>query len=479
MNSKLEFAGVFIGGSWTPTSQRVPITNPWDGSIVGQAPLGGQEHLDLAVRAAQSAFLKTRRQAPYERAEVLRRVADAVESRRSDFVDCIVAEAGKPVSLAEAEVTRAFQTFTLASEEARRDGGEWLNMQATINGRGQVGMCRRFPVGIVYGISPFNFPLNLVAHKLAPCLATGNTFILKPAPKTPLTAYLLAEVLQNAGLVPGQFNVVSVANTDAGYLVGDSRVAMTSFTGSSAVGWALKERCGRQKLLLELGGNAAVVIHSDADLTLAARAVATGGFAYAGQSCISVQRVLVQESIYTEFRNRLIASVREKAVAGDPRNPKTIVGPVIDSHAVERLQSWIAAAVSGGARIVTGGKWSGSVLEPTVLESVRSDMDVCAKEAFGPLVTLQPYGEFSQALEQVNDSPYGLQAGVFTRDFRNAFLAFETLEVGGVMINNVPTFRVENMPYGGVKQSGFGREGVRYAMEEMTEPRSLIWNLSD
>ena len=456
------------------TGESLEIRNPANGELVGQSSLGTLEHLEAAVTAARQAFTVTRRQSLHERAEVLLRVVQELEARRAAFVDRIVSESGKPVTLAEAEVTRAIATFATAADEAKRIQGEVLSMDAFPTGHGHMGLARRFPMGVVYGLTPFNFPLNLVAHKVAPCLASGNTLIVKPAPKTPLTALLLAEVMEAAGVPQGQVNVVVCRNELAGHLVGDPRVAMTSFTGSPTVGWMLKERCQRQKIALELGGNAAAIVHEDADIEAAVRLIATGGFSYAGQSCISVQRVLIHQPIYNRFRDLFVDYVLRKVVVGDPRDRSTLVGPMIDQGSVDRVLSWVKSALAQGARVLTGGTANGPFLQPTVLEDVRSDMDVCAKEVFGPLVTLQPYSDFSNALALANDSEFGLQAGVFTQDIRRALQAFESLEVGGVMINNVPTFRVENMPYGGVKASGFGREGIRYAMEEMTELRSLI-----
>jgi acyl-CoA reductase-like NAD-dependent aldehyde dehydrogenase len=467
-------AGLWIGGEWITPPQQVAVHNPATGEPVGLSAVGTWAHLDLAVAAAQRAFAVSRRVAPYERAELLLRIAEGVERRQAELSRLIVAESGKPVTLAEAEVKRAVNTFTVAAEEARRFAGEVLSMEAFGSGKGHQGWARRFPVGIVYGISPFNFPLNLVAHKLAPCLATGNSLILKPAPKTPLTAWLLAEILGAAGVPPGQVNIVTCSNEDAGHLVGDPRVAMTSFTGSPEVGWRIKERAGRQKVTLELGGNAAVVVHEDADLDFGIPAIASGAFANAGQSCISVQRILVHRPIYAQFRQRLLDHVARAVVVGDPQDRRTVVGPMIDIQAVTRTLELIRGAVEGGARVIAGGTAQGLFLKPTILEEVSDAMPICSQEAFAPVVNLQVYDRFEDALARVNDSRFGLQAGLFTRDLTRAFQAFETLEVGGVLINNVPTFRVENMPYGGIKASGFGREGVRYAMEEMTEIRSMI-----
>lgn len=466
--------GLWIGGKWIATSDTVTIVNPANGDPVGLSAVGTRAHLDQAVVAAIEAFRHCRQSPSFERAELLLRIAREVERQQVQFASLIVAESGKPSTLAEAEVQRAIHTFTCAAEEARRFVGEALSMDAFRSGKGHQGWTRRFPIGTVYGISPFNFPLNLVAHKLAPCLATGNALILKPAPKTPLTAWLLAEVLSNAGVPAGQVNVVTCSNEEAGYLVGDPRIAMTSFTGSPQVGWKLKERAGRQKVVLELGGNAAVVVHEDAVLDAAIPSIAYGAFANAGQSCISVQRVFVHRPIYAEFRERFLSYVRQEVRMGDPQDRRTLVGPMIDRPAVDRTLDLIRDAAAAGASVLCGGGADGQFLPPTVLEKVTDKMSICTREVFAPVAVLQPYDTFGEALDRVNASEFGLQAGVFTSDLNRALLAFEVLEVGGVLVNDVPTFRVENMPYGGVKASGLGREGVRYAMEEMTEIRSMI-----
>jgi glyceraldehyde-3-phosphate dehydrogenase (NADP+) len=469
---------LWIGGQWRQTETSKDVVNPATGELLARVPLGDLAMVEAALSAALDAFPHVRKQSPHERTGSLHAVAKGIEERRAEFAEIIVAEAGKPITFAEAEVARAIMTFTAAAEEARRQHGEVLSMDAFPSGQGHFGMTRRFPLGVIYGISPFNFPLNLVAHKVAPCLATGNTMVLKPATKTPLTALLLGEVLEKAGVFPGQINIVTCPNELAGHLVGDPRVKMVSFTGSPAVGWQLKAKCGKQRITLELGGNAGVIVHEDADLASAVPAIATGGFAYAGQSCISVQRVFVHAAIYAEFRDRFVAHVREKVRAGDPRLRETVVGPMIEQAAADRICDWINDAVKAGAGVIAGGKANGPFVEPTVLENVAPYLDICAQEVFAPVVTLHRYEQFEHALAGVNDSTFGLQAGVFTQSLQCAWQAFSALDVGGVLINNVPTFRVENMPYGGVKDSGFGREGIRYAMEEMTEVKSLIVRLN-
>ena len=469
---------LLIDNQWVSTAERLPVVNPFTGEEFASAPLGNREHVAAAIAAAHAAFPKVRATPAHARARLLSKVAALIEQRRDEFVETIIAEAGKPVAFAEAEVARAMMTFTIAAEEARRQHGELLDMDALPSGEGHFGLARRFPIGVIAAITPFNFPLNLVVHKVAPCLATGNTMVVKPATKTPLTALLLAEVLVEAGMPAGQVNFVTCGNEDAAELITDQRVKKVTFTGSPVVGWKLKEQCGKKKITLELGGNAGVIVHSDADLDAAIPAIANGAFGQAGQSCISVQRIVVHESIYEVFRARFSAYIAEKVKAGDPMDRANIIGPMITRHALAATVARIEDAIHAGAGIVCGGNVTGNCLEATVLENAAAHLPICAEEAFAPVCTLHRYGDFEEALAFVNASDFGLQAGVYTRDLKLAMRAYETLEVGGVLINQVPTFRVENMPYGGVKDSGFGREGVRYAMAEMTELRSLILRLA-
>ena len=465
---------LLIDGAWVAAAASAPVFNPYTGEEIARAPLGGAAEIEAALAAAHAAFPQVRGMAGHARAEILLAVARAIEARKAEFVATIVSEAGKPVVFAEAEVARAAMTFTAAAEEARRAHGELLPVDAYPSGDGHLGLVRRFPLGVIAAITPFNFPLNLVAHKVAPALATGNTMVVKPATKTPLTALLLAEVLQAAGVPAGQINFVTCSNDDAAQLVTDARVKKVTFTGSPAVGWRLKELCGKKRITLELGGNAGVIVHADADVAAAVPMIATGAFAYAGQSCISVQRVVVHASRYDEFRAALVAHIAAKVQTGDPWERTTVVGPMITEQARDAVRERIAAALASGARLVCGGEIRGRCLEATVLENADAGLAICAEEAFAPVMTLHRYADFEGALAFVNASDFGLQAGVFTRDLTLALRAYEALEVGGVLINQVPTFRVENMPYGGIKDSGFGREGVRYAMEEMTELKSLI-----
>ncbi len=465
---------LLLHGEWIETGASLPVVDPFTGEKLAQVPLGDAATLDAAVASSRRAFHEVRATPAHIRSARLQAVARGIEARKAQFVETIVSEAGKPVTYAEAEVARAVMTFTAAAEEARRQNGEVLDMDAFPPGEGHIGITRRFPIGVVAGITPFNFPLNLVAHKVAPAIATNNCIVIKPAMKCPLSALLLGETLMEAGVPSGQVNVVTCTNEHVSRLVADDRVAMISFTGSPTVGWALKAQAGKKKVVLELGGNAAAVVHSDADWRAAIPTIASGAFGYAGQSCISVQRIFVHESIYAEFREAFIAHTREKVRAGNPRDRATVIGPMITADAARRVRAQIDLAVAAGARFALHVAGDGAMLGPVILEDVPADAAANSCELFAPVATLQRYTDFDEAVRMVNNSDFGLQAGIFTRDLTLAMRAHEQLEVGAVLVNQVPTFRVENMPYGGIKDSGFGREGIRYAMEEMTEIRGLI-----
>jgi acyl-CoA reductase-like NAD-dependent aldehyde dehydrogenase len=468
--------GFYLDGKWLTEGERFEVLAPYDRAVVGGSYRATAVHAEAAVRAAQRAFQITRKMAGYERQAILRAISEGIGKRREEFAHLIALEAGKPIRTARAEVDRAVFTFAVAAEEATRIGGEWLPLDWQASTAGRAGIIRRFALGPILAITPFNFPLNLVAHKVAPAIAAGCTTVLKPAPQTPLTSLLLAEVCEQAGLPAGALNVLPLANQEAEKLVGDDRLKMLTFTGSVPVGWALKGKSGKKKVTLELGGNAAVIVHCDADVDVAADRCVVGGFSYAGQSCISVQRIYVQRSIQEQFLARLLAGVRKLQV-GDPLNEATDVGPMISEEAARRAASWIEEAVAGGAKLHAGGKREGAVLQPTVLTNVRAEMKVSCEEVFAPVVIIESYDEFGDAIRRVNDSPFGLQAGVFTRDSKLLFSAFENLEVGGVIVGDMSAFRIDHMPYGGVKDSGIGREGLRYAIEEMTEPRILVLHL--
>lgn len=402
-------------------------------------------------------------------------MADGISRRSIELAELIAREAGKPIKAARLEVERSVLTFRTAAEEAKRINGEVIPLDWMTASEGRFGIVRRFPVGPISGITPFNFPLNLVAHKVAPALAAGNSIILKPAPQAPLTSLKLGEIFLEAEGPSGAFNIVPCDVENADPLVTDERIKMLSFTGSPAVGWMLKSRAGKKKVALELGGNAGVIVHSDADLDFAATRIVQGGFGYAGQTCISVQRVLVEQTVLDSFLEKLISKVQTLRL-GNPLDEATDVGPVIGDRDAERIGNWIDEAVAGGARILAGGSRQGRMIQPTVLTRTHPSMAVNCNEVFGPVVTVEPYDEFDAAIEQLNDSVFGLQAGVFTDTLGLAMKAYERLELGGVVIGDIPTFRVDHMPYGGVKDSGLGREGLRYAIEEMTEPRLLVLN---
>jgi glyceraldehyde-3-phosphate dehydrogenase (NADP+) len=452
--------------------------SPFTGNPIAEVCQAGETDVEEAMASSASAAPVMGALPSHARYNVLQEMAALLYRRRDEFASIITAEAGKPSSDAKREVNRAVQTFTIAAEEAKRIAGEVVPLDWTPNTDSFLGMVRRFPIGPVLGITPFNFPLNLVAHKVAPALAAGNPILIKPAPQTPLTALLLGEVALEAGLPPGGLNVVPCENIQAERMVVDPRFKLLSFTGSAAVGWMLKAKCGKKKVTLELGGNAGVIIEPDADLDLAAQRCATGGFGYAGQTCISVQRVLVHHSVADLFTTKLLLQVA-RLKAGDPSDDTTVVGPLIDPAATQRVEAWVEEAVAQGARVLLGGKRLGTVLEATVLTNVKPDMKVSCQEVFGPVVTVSSYRTFSDAIAALNQSDYGLQAGIFTQDINKIFHAFRHLEVGAVVANEIPTFRADHMPYGGVKDSGLGREGVKAAIEDMTEPRLLVMNLKE
>lgn len=468
--------GFFVDGRWKEDGDIVEIHSPYDGTLIARVTQGRKQHAEAAIAAAVKAFGTTRRLPAFERQRVLRRISASMAERKEEFARTLAQEAGKPIKAARIEVDRAVFTFNVAAEESTRIYGEFLPLDWQEFTAGRWGIVRRFPLGPIAGITPFNFPINLVAHKVAPAIAAGCPMVLKPAPQTPLCSLLLAECVQQAGWPDGGLNVLPLSNEDASLLVTDDRIKLISFTGSVPVGWDIKRRAGKKKVVLELGGNAAVIVHNDADLAYAAERCVTGGFAYAGQTCISVQRILVEHSVYGKFTDLLVQGVKTLKT-GDPLDESTDVGPLIRESDAIRTATWIDEAVRAGARLLTGGHRYNLIVEPTVLTGTKIDMKVNCQEIFGPVVTVEPYSDFDQALRQVNNSSYGMQAGIFTRDAKLLFQAYEELEVGGVIAGDVPSFRIDHMPYGGVKDSGMGREGLRYAIEEMTEPKLLVMNL--
>jgi acyl-CoA reductase-like NAD-dependent aldehyde dehydrogenase len=467
--------GFLLDGKWRNDGERIEVFSPGTRQRVGVTYRATSTDAEAAIRAAARAFEVTRRMGGYERQRVLRAISSGIEKHSEELARMVALEAGKPIKTSRVEVDRAIFTFSVAAEEAVRVGGEYLPLDWQASTAGRWGIVRRFPLGPIAAITPFNFPINLVAHKVAPAIAAGCTIVLKPAPQTPLTALRLAQIIEQAGWPAGALNVLPLSNEDAGILVSDDRLKLLSFTGSTAVGWALKKKSGKKRVVLELGGNAGVVICADANLEYAADRCVIGGYGYAGQSCISVQRILVEGSAHEKFLSLLIARV-QKLKVGNILDESTDVGPLISEEAAQRVIQWIEEAVRDGAKIVCGGHRNGAMVTPTVLTNTKPDMRVNCMEIFGPVVTVEKFSDYEESLNTLNRSEFGLQAGVFTRDFKRITRAFETLEVGGLMIGEVPTFRIDHMPYGGAKDSGLGREGLRYAIEEMTEPRLLAVN---
>lgn len=472
MTKKHDF---LIGRKWTGTAQTLPIINPYTQEAFAELSLASPDEVDQAITLAVETFKTTRNLPSSARRDICQQISDGIAKRKEEFARTLAQESGKPLIYARGEVERSISTFRIAAEEATRINGEVLNLDITEPAKNKTGFTKRFPIGVVSGISPFNFPLNLVSHKVAPALAVGNPIVLKPALSTPLTALKLGEVILESDAPEGAFSVVTCQNQDATALVEDPRIRLVSFTGSPAVGWDIKKRAGKKRTILELGGNAGVIIEPDADLDEAARRVCFGAFAYSGQVCISVQRTYVHESVFKPFMDKLLAETG-KLQKGDPLDESTTFGPMIDLKNAERIESWVQEALDDGAELITGGKRDGAFYDATILTNVPRDKKVVCQEAFGPLLVVEPYSDFQAALDTINDSVFGLQAGVFTNQLDKAMRAFHQLEVGGVILNDVPTFRVDNMPYGGVKDSGFGREGVRYTIEEMTEIKLLVMN---
>jgi len=465
----------YCAGEWRTSDQKLEVKNPYNDDIIGVTSFATEEDYEDAVAAAETAFEEMRRLGTYERAQILQKLTDGLAAREDEIARMIALEAGKPLRDARAEAARGVFTFQTAVEEAKRIGGEVIPLDLMASSAGRFGITRRFPIGPIAGISPFNYPLNLALHKIAPAIAAGNTIVLKPPTRDPLTMLLIAEILADAGLPKGAVSVMPMDRATGDRLVTDDRFKLLSFTGSPAVGWDMKSRAGKKKVVLELGGNAGVIVDQDANLDFAATRIRTGAFSYAGQVCISVQRAYIHRARFEEFSTKLVEQVQAMKI-GDPLDEMTDLGPMIDDKAAQRTEEWVKQAVEEGAHILTGGKAEGRFFQPTVLTDARRTSFVCSREAFAPLVNLFPFDDFEEALTEVNDSVYGLQAGVFTASLEHALHAFETLEVGGVMINDIPTYRIDHMPYGGVKDSGLSREGLRYAIEDMTEPRLMVVN---
>ncbi len=452
-----------------------PIIDPWSGETLGEQLHAGPEAVDRALGLAWGARAACAALPAHRRAAILHGIVEGLQARRDDLIDAIVAEAGKPVRFARGEVERCIQTFTFAAEEAKRSQGETVAMDAVAAGEGRLGLVQRFPAGVVVGIAPFNFPLNLVAHKVAPAIAAGCPWVIKPGDPTPTPALILAELAIQAGWPEDGAHVLLLSRDHAPLLVSDERPAVLSFTGSDRVGWKIKSQAGKKRVLLELGGSAAVLVQPGADLDAAADRITTGAYAYAGQVCISVQRVLAHQDIATELSDRLAVRVGRDLAWGDPNDEATISGPMIREDEADRVVSWLDRAQAAGARVLAGGgREDRRLLRPVLLDRVDHDQDLYRREVFGPAMLIEPYTDLADGIAKANDGPWGLQAGVFTPDVGDLFACMRGLEVGGIIHDDVPTFRVDHMPYGGVKDSGLGREGLKYAIAEYTEPRLLV-----
>ncbi len=470
---------LFIDGQSVDTSDQYELRYPYNGDLVGTVARAGEDETDAAIAGAARAYGETRKLSRARRAEILTAMSRGVAERRSEFERAITLGTGKPIDYARAEVARTIGVLALAAEEARRFGENAEPIDFEAHTSGAVGMVERFPIGPISAIAPFNFPLNLVTHKVAPAIATGNTMVVKPPPQCPGPALMLAELAHDAGLPRGALNVISADPPVAERLATDDRIKMVSFTGSARVGWDLKAKAGNKRVALELGGNGGLIVDEGADLEYAAARTARGAFVHAGQVCLSVQRIFVHRSVYFAFLKHLVDAT-ERLGVGDPMDERTIVGPLISSAAADRVMEWIGEAKAAGAGILTGDRREGNVIAPTLIELSEPKLHrlrAWCEEIFGPVATVEPINSFAQGVAATNDSPYGLQAGVFTNNLEHAFMAFREIEAGAVIVGDTGVFRVDTYPFGGVKGSGVGREGVRWAMESMTEPRMLVLSL--
>jgi acyl-CoA reductase-like NAD-dependent aldehyde dehydrogenase len=464
-----------VGKEWRSSSEKEPNKNPYTGKVIADISQALPQDVEDAISCAIEAFEHTKKMPAFKRAEILLHIASRINKERKEIAMTIAEESGKPISQAFVEVDRAVFTFTTAAEEAKRIYGETVPLDLASHSERRWSLTRRFPIGAISGISPFNYPLNLIAHKFAPSFASGNTMIFKPPPQAPITGLRLAQIVLDAGAPPGAFNVLPCKVEVAEQLVTDERIKMLSFTGSSRVGWDLKNKAGKKKVVLELGGNAGVIVDRTANLDFALKRIAFGAFAYAGQVCIKVQRMFVHEDIYDDYLLRFKEAIKSLKV-GNPLEDDTVVGPLIDSSAADRVESWIEEAKQGGANVLHGGGRKGSVIEPTLLSNTLPDMKVYCEEIFGPVATIHRYRDIQEAIDGVNDSVFGLQAGIFSNDYRNIFYAYDQIDVGSVIVNDIPTYRIDTMPYGGIKNSGYGREGLKYAIESMTELKLMVLN---
>ncbi|MFC7062720.1 aldehyde dehydrogenase family protein [Halobacillus seohaensis] len=469
---------LYIDGEWVKTSDQLEVLNKYTQDTYVKVAKASEKEVDLAVSAAERAFKKDT-MSPYQRYEILKRVSELLQENKEELARNITMEAGKPLKQARTEVDRAALTFEISAEEAKRIHGEGVPVEAAPGSENRMAFTIKVPVGVVGAISPFNFPINLVAHKIAPAIAAGNAVVLKPASKTPISSLKLAELFHEAGLPKGFLNVVVGSGSTVGnQMMEDSRIQLYTFTGSAEVGMKLKQNTGLNKLILELGNNSPVIIDKEADIAAAAKNSAAKSFAFAGQVCISVQRLYIHEEVKEEFQNKFIEAVKKLKI-GDPNDPDTDVGPMIAEDEAIRTEQWIEEAKQAGAKVVYGGQREGALVYPTVLSNVKPDMKVVCEEIFAPVVTLIPFTNIEDCIEEVNKSPYGLQGGIFTQNLDTAFYAAKNVQVGGFMINDASQYRVDLMPYGGVKDSGWGKEGPKYSIEEMTEERLVVMNLKN
>ncbi|MEZ4668640.1 MAG: aldehyde dehydrogenase family protein [Anaerolineae bacterium] len=457
------------------STRETPVINPYDGSVVGHVPESSEQDVRDAIQRATDAAPVMAAMSAHQRGAILNKAADIIAGQVDELARIMARENGKPMKYSRGEAARAVDTFNFAADEARRLHGETIPLDAAAGGVGKIGYYVRVPVGVVAAITPFNFPLNLSVHKLAPAIAAGCTVVMKPAPATPMTVLRLAEIMQEAGLPAGAFEVVTGGADVGGWLTTDPRINLISFTGSPAVAHHITKTAGLRRVVLELGGNAATIVEEDANIDAAVNRTVMGSFSYSGQVCISVQRIYIHRKRYDEFRQKFLEAT-QKLKMGDPLSDQTDIGPLINDVAGERLESWLGEAVTQGAKVVAGGKREGRMFQPTVLENVNEGMQVMCAEVFGPVVSLVPYDDFEDALSAADESSFGLQAGVYTRDLNKAMRAVQRLNVGGVIINDVPTLRIDNMPYGGNKDSGVGREGPRFAIEELTTLKMVVIN---
>ncbi|MEN8223043.1 MAG: aldehyde dehydrogenase family protein [Acidobacteriota bacterium] len=464
---------LYLGGNPVQTGRKLPVFDKYSGEKVTEVAMGDKRMIMDAVGLASEARRSMAEFPSYKRRDVLEHCVRRFSEMKEELANVLCIEAGKPIKDSRGEVARLIDTFRIAADESVRIGGEIIPMDISERGKGIRGMWKRFPVGVVSLISPFNFPLNLVAHKIAPAIASGCPFVLKPASLTPVGALIIGKILAETDIPKGSFSILPVPRSEADSFIEDERINLLSFTGSPSAGWELKSKAGKKRVVLELGGNAACVVDNDSDLDDASDRIVTGAFYQSGQSCVSVQRIMVHDDVYDQFRDILIEKT-VKLKSGDPKEEDVFIGPMISEGAAERLSEWIEDATSSGGRLLCGGERNGAVHEATLLENVSKNTDIWRKEAFGPVAVLSRFNDFDAVLEDINDSSYGLQAGLFIKDIYKINKAWDKLDVGGVIIGDVPSWRIDHMPYGGVKDSGIGREGIKYAIEDMTEIKMLV-----